>query len=94
MYHVGFDFTFNQSDDVLIFDEADQFIFNNPVYFIKRTSNCRCIALTATPGESDSSGVEKNLLQQMGFHIYESSEIDQPNLDFDVNTLQNNKQSL
>lgn len=48
VYHVGLDFAVG-AKDTLIFDEADEFIFNDPSHFASKTANKHCICLTATP---------------------------------------------
>jgi anthranilate/para-aminobenzoate synthase component II len=55
------------ADDVLIIDEADSFIFNAPEAFKKLVSNNKCICLTATPDDCDGKGMEKAIVDALGF---------------------------
>ena len=47
------------STDLLIFDESDVLLFNNPGEFNTFAGNNPCICLTATPGGKDGDLEEK-----------------------------------
>lgn len=55
-YKVGLDFI-PKPNSLIIFDEADAFIFNDPVKFSILISGCFCICFTATPDNCDPQGV-------------------------------------
>lgn len=55
-YHVGLDFA-PESNSLIIFDEADAFIFRDPVKFNALIIGCFCICFTATPDNCDPKGV-------------------------------------
>jgi hypothetical protein len=84
-YHLGLDFAKN-SAGVIICDEADELIFQAPKKFAASVSNLKCICLTATPDNGDLCGLEHQVLQKLGFSIYDSCK-KSPLLDFD-HTLQ------
>ena len=51
-YHVGINFEV-KAGELLIIDEADCFIFNQPEQFMKLIKECACICFTATPDNKD-----------------------------------------
>jgi len=57
-YHVGLNF---QKEDgaLLIYDESDHLLFNNPGDFNTFTGDHPCICLTATPGGNEDDLEEK-----------------------------------
>jgi hypothetical protein len=65
-YHTGIDFE-SSLGDLFIFDEADTFILDNTDSFVKFTRNNSCICMTASPDDQDESGVEKKMIDTMGY---------------------------
>ena len=55
-YQVGLDFI-PKANSLIVFDEADAFIFRDPVKFNSVISSCFCICFTATPDNCDPKGV-------------------------------------
>ena len=53
--------------DILIVDEADELILNDPVDFYKRTANCRSLCFSATSGKGDE--YEGALIKRLGFTV-------------------------
>ena len=47
--------------DLLIYDESDHILFNDPQLFEQFTSNNSCVCFTATPGGEDKNLEEKVL---------------------------------
>lgn len=45
--------------DLLIIDESDTIIFDDPLFFDTVLAKHRCICLTATPDDDDAKGAEK-----------------------------------
>lgn len=60
------------ASDVLVIDEADLFIFANPVRFKNVIGKHRCICLTGTPDNCDLDGVERQILQALECAIVDS----------------------
>ena len=67
MYHVGLEFD-KDVNDLIIVDESDALLFEQPKLFNDFISKNPCICLTATPG-NDSDGVEKKVLEHLGFKV-------------------------
>ena len=59
-------------EDVIIMDEIDHWVFSNPCRFDKFSSNQRVIGLTATVDDADLGGMEREILQTLGFCIHET----------------------
>ena len=56
---------------VVIIDECDEYILQDPYAFRKFSKKCRCICLSGTCSESYSEGIERNALNAMNFKIFE-----------------------
>jgi len=69
-YHKDLDFA-PQTNSVIIFDEADHYIFSDPAAFMKFTKKSLCICLTATCADDAVAGIERSVLKAMGFRIFE-----------------------
>ena len=55
-YQVGLDFI-PEVNSLIVFNEADAFIFRDPIKFNTVASGCFCICFTATPDNCDPKGV-------------------------------------
>ena len=55
-------------DDLLIYDESDHILFNNPDKFDSFTSSNPCVCFTATPGGEDKN-LEEAVLQHLKLKI-------------------------
>ena len=58
-------------NDILLIDEADLFIFSNPVRFLNAVKSHRCVCLTGTPDNCDQDGVERSILQALKFTMFD-----------------------
>ena len=67
IYHFGLEFDKNVNN-LIIVDESDALLFEQPKLFNDFISKNPCICLTATPG-NDSDGVEKKVLEHLGFKV-------------------------
>jgi hypothetical protein len=57
------DLRFNlEEKDILLCDEFDDILFNDPVEFTKKLFKRRCIGFTATPSDGDAEGLEELFL--------------------------------
>ena len=65
-YHTGLDFDLKATDVILI-DEADQVILSDHAKFEKKVRSNRCICVTATPGNENKNGVEREILNKSNF---------------------------
>lgn len=57
-YQVGLDFE-RTGCDLLVIDESDTLIFDNPTAFGLMLKRSRCICMTATPDDNDARGAER-----------------------------------
>ena len=55
----------------MIIDESDEYIFNDPLAFMKLTKKIKCIALTTTCSDDQLGGIERQVLSKMDFKIFE-----------------------
>ena len=65
-YHLGCEFKAAQGELVIV-DEADTFIFNEPQAFSAMVEECCCICFTATPDNCDAKGVEAKVISALKF---------------------------
>jgi hypothetical protein len=65
-FHVGMSFDFGRKA-LLIFDEADTFMFDTHSTFETFIKGIDCLCLTGTPSNSKQAGTEKALLQKLSF---------------------------
>jgi hypothetical protein len=68
-YQAGLDFV-PKSNSLIIFDEADAFIFRDPVKFEALISGCFCICFTATPDNCDPNGVQRGVVEALHFSVF------------------------
>ena len=66
-YHVGLNFE-KKPEDLIIYDESDSLLFNNPGEFNTFTGNNPCICLTATPGGEDRN-LEEKVIKHLGLKV-------------------------
>ena len=69
-YHCNLNFV-PEKDWVLVFDEADDFIYSEPENFLSITKKNSCICLTATPRDDNPDGLEANILKHMKFKVFD-----------------------
>ena len=63
---MGTDFVCKQGELVIV-DEADTFMLNNPEKFAALIQECCCICFTATPDNCDPNGVEAKVTATLKF---------------------------
>jgi len=63
-YHVGFSFA-PKEDELVVIDEGDALIFEDPSFFRGFIAQCACICLTATPDDDDPTGVEAKVISTL-----------------------------
>lgn len=68
-YHIGYDFEL-KANELIIVDEADVFIFENPVKFRQFVSKNACLCYTATPETSQTKGLEARVFTPMNIKKY------------------------
>jgi hypothetical protein len=57
---------------LIIFDEADEHIYNNPHFFEKFVGDRKCVCLTATCGGTErAQAAEYEILKSLKFKVYE-----------------------
>lgn len=61
------------TQELVIFDEADEYIYENTKAFLNFVKQYYCICLTATSGGSTSKSAERCILNHIGFKIFESA---------------------
>jgi len=59
--------------EVLIVDEADKLLFENPKTFLKLTQGNPAICFTATASSIDKNGFEKLLLDSLNLKVCDSA---------------------
>ncbi len=65
-YQVGLDFA-PEPNSLIIFDEADVFMFKGSDEFTQLINGCFCICFTATPDNCDSKGVHRLVIDTLRF---------------------------
>jgi hypothetical protein len=58
---------------LIIYDESDAMLFNNPGQFDMFTGNNPCICMTATPGGKDGD-LEEKVIKHLGLNIVSDKE--------------------
>jgi hypothetical protein len=69
-YHVGIDFKPEKNSLVLV-DESDKMMFEEPKAFAKFLIGTFCICFTATQSNCDPQGVETEVIKALGFKQYD-----------------------
>lgn len=70
-YHESMGFTAEEGE-LIIFDEADEYIYNDPKAFLAFVGERMCVCLTATSGGSDQEAAENSILQHIGLKLFEN----------------------
>jgi hypothetical protein len=60
-YHADLDFE-PELNSLIICDEADRFMIEEPAKFEKIINGCFCICFTGTPDNSDSNGIQRHMI--------------------------------
>ena len=69
-YQVGLDFEMG-SEDVLVIDESDIWIYEDPQKFDRLTAQTKLIALSGSTRDTQLNGIEHDVLKKLGFKIYD-----------------------
>lgn len=72
-YHEDINFQVGEQE-LVIFDEADEYIYSSPQAFIDFIKLHYCICLTATSGGKGDESAEKLILKHIGLRLYENAE--------------------
>jgi hypothetical protein len=80
-YHIDIEFEVGKND-LLIFDEGDEYIYENTDKTLKFMKNHACVMLTATINGGREEKVEEKVLKSFGFECY--SHMHQPTLGQDI----------
>ena len=72
VYHANMGFSVEEGE-LIIFDEADEYIYNDPKAFLGFIGECMCVCLTATTGGSGKEAAEKTILNHIGLKIFENA---------------------
>ena len=67
-----------EAGELIIYDESDALLFNNPGQFNTFTGDNPCICLTATPGGKDGD-LEEKVIKHLGLKVIMDQE-DEPRL--------------
>ena len=70
-YHSNISFT-PLASSIIVCDECDDMVFNNPILFMKFVKKRAVIALTASATDNVEKGIERQVLRMMNFKIYEN----------------------
>jgi hypothetical protein len=70
-YHAGINFQVGVQE-LVIFDEADEYIYGTTQAFLDFIKQHYCICLTATSGGNGSESAEKYILQRIGLRLFEN----------------------
>jgi len=70
-YHSNIDFT-PGSNSIVIMDESDHYTFDDPTAFLKFIKKTTCVCLTATCSEDQTGGIERDVLKNMQFKVFEN----------------------
>lgn len=76
VYHKDLHFEV-ESRELVIFDEADEYIYEDPKAFLDFIKQHSCICLTATSGGNAAKSAERCILNHIGFKIFESALFDE-----------------
>ena len=70
MYHSNLNVEM-ECDELIIFDEADEYIYGKTDDFLKLISGRKCICLTATRGGQSQEASEKCVLDHIGLKVFD-----------------------
>lgn len=68
-YHIGYDFE-PKANELIIVDEADTLIFEDPIKFRQFIQKNACLCFTATPETTQSKGLETKVFAAMNMKKY------------------------
>ena len=71
IYHSNISFEYDPDSDLIIFDEADEYIYGNPQAFTTFLSKSFCVCLTATSGGKNEEALEMSILKHIGLKIFD-----------------------
>lgn len=77
-YHVGCGFI-PSPDELIIVDEADTFMLDNPESFSTFIQSCCCICFTATPGGCAPQEAENKVISALKFERFEYLKVELKN---------------
>jgi hypothetical protein len=69
-YHLGMGFDQGKPNELIVIDEADTFMFTDPVRFNKFLGKSFVLCLTATPDNFDPAGPEILTISALQFKKY------------------------
>ena len=69
-YQVGLDFEMG-TEDVLVIDEGDVWIYEDPNKFDRLTAKTKLIALSGSTRDTQLDGIEHDVLKKLGFKIFD-----------------------
>ena len=72
---------------LVIVDEADNIMYDNPSIFHTFIQGSCCIALTATPDDGDVDTIETNILKHMSFKRFDYIAVDKDFGELQINTI-------
>ena len=72
VYHENITFTVEEGE-LVIFDEADEYIYDNLKAFLDFIKKNLCVCLTTTSGGSDQEVAERIILEHIGLKIFENA---------------------
>ena len=58
--------------ELIVFDEADEYIYDDPKAFLAFIGERMCVCLTATSGGIDQEAAEKTILKHIGLKLFEN----------------------
>ena len=71
-YHDDIDFIVGE-EELVIFDEADEYIYGSTQHFLDFVKTHRTICLTATCGGTQQDPSEKLILEHIGLKVFDSN---------------------
>ena len=71
-YHDDIAFTAEEGE-LIIFDEADEYIYDDPTAFVGFIKKHLCVCLTATSGGNDQEVAERTVLEHIGLKVFENA---------------------
>tara|TARA_B110000285_G_C15033595_1_gene568039 strand:+ start:472 stop:816 length:345 start_codon:yes stop_codon:yes gene_type:complete len=76
-YHCTLEFAVEEGE-LVVFDEADLWIFNHPTAFCKFIKGKRAICLTATSGVTGEAKLENRILETLGLKTFDHNSTGTP----------------
>lgn len=72
VYHEDIAFIVEEGE-LVIFDEADEYIYDNPTAFVDFIKKHMCVCLTATSGGNNQEAAERAILDHIGLKVFENA---------------------